>query len=131
MGYSQRNIHKLQVNQLVDHLFRHESGKMVASLTRFLGSSHLELAEDVVQESLLKAAQQWPFSGVPENPTAWLWRVAKNKAIDLLRREQTLAEKLAQIERDIEAYTQLPEPQFAHEMQDNQLRMMFRIATGA
>ena len=53
------------VIQVVDHLFRHEAGKMVATLTRILGFENLQLAEDVVQDALLKAMQNWAFSGVP------------------------------------------------------------------
>ena len=53
---------------LVDHLFRKQAGQMVATLTRALGSRHLSLAEDAVQDALTTAMQQWPFRGVPENP---------------------------------------------------------------
>ncbi len=83
---------------LVDHLFRHHSAKIVATLTRVFGSRHLDLAEDVVQDALLKALQQWPFKGVPENPAAWLSLVAKNRALDLLRRDASLASKAEQLE---------------------------------
>lgn len=113
------------VNQLIDHLFRHESGKMVASFTRLFGPHHLELIEDAVQEALLKAVRQWPFTGIPENPRAWLWQVAKNQTIDLLRRETSLSDKLAEIARKFDDYISLPEPQLSHEVQDNQLRLMF------
>lgn len=76
-----------EVGPLVEHLFRRESGKLTAALTRFFGSAHLELAEDVVQDTLLKAMREWPFRGVPDDPVAWLHRVAKNGAIDRLRRD--------------------------------------------
>jgi len=59
-----------EVDRLVDHLFRREAGKMVATLTRTLGFENLHLAEDVVQDALLKAMLRWPFSGIPRNPTA-------------------------------------------------------------
>jgi RNA polymerase sigma-70 factor (ECF subfamily) len=85
-------------NDLVDHLFRHHSARIVATLTRVFGSRHLDLAEDVVQDALLKALQQWPFKGVPENPAAWLTLVAKNRALDLLRRDASLASKAEQLE---------------------------------
>jgi RNA polymerase sigma-70 factor (ECF subfamily) len=74
--------------QLVDHLFRDRAGQMVAWLTRIFGPAHLELAEEVVQDALVKALQQWPYSGVPENPAGWLFRVARNGALDALRRDQ-------------------------------------------
>ncbi len=72
--------------ELADHLFRREAGKMVSVLTKTFGVENLDLAEDVVQESLLLALQTWPFEGIPDNPSGWLYRVAKNKAIDILRR---------------------------------------------
>ena len=84
--------------QLVDHLFRRHSAKIVATLTRVFGSRHLDLAEDVVQDALVKALQQWPFKGIPENPAAWLTLVAKNRALDLLRRDASLASKAAELE---------------------------------
>jgi len=74
------------VDKLVDHLFRHESGRMVSVLTRTFGTENLEIVEDVVQDALLQATQLWPINGVPDNPSAWLYRAAKNKAIDVLRR---------------------------------------------
>jgi RNA polymerase sigma-70 factor (ECF subfamily) len=67
---------------------------MVATLTRLLGVKNLALAEDVVQEALVRALELWPFEGVPNNPPAWLIQVAKNRALDRLRRESSLAAKL-------------------------------------
>ena len=75
------------VNEMVDHLFRHSSGRVVASLARKLGLQHLQLAEDAVQEAVITALRLWPYRGVPANPEAWLRRVAFNRAIDVLRRE--------------------------------------------
>lgn len=76
------------INQLTAHLFRREAGKMVAVLTKIFGAGNLELAEDVVQDTLLHAMQSWPDKGIPDNPSAWLFRVAKNKAIDIIRRNK-------------------------------------------
>lgn len=76
-----------EVGPLVESLFRRESGRLTAALTRFFGSAHLELAEDVVQDTLMKAMHEWPFKGIPDDPVAWLHRVAKNGAIDKLRRD--------------------------------------------
>lgn len=84
---------------LVDHLFRHQAGQMIATLTRIFGPRHIDLAEEVVQEALIKALQQWPYRGVPDNPLAWLIQVAKNRALDLLRREASLREKSEEIVR--------------------------------
>ena len=78
---------------LLEHLFRQQAGRMVAHLTRLLGPAHLELAEETVQEAMLRALQTWPYQGVPENAAAWLFRVAHNIAIDAVRRDRTLGEK--------------------------------------
>lgn len=96
-----------RVPALVDHLFRHQAGQMIATLTRIFGPRHIDLAEEVVQEALIKALQQWPYRGVPENPLAWLIQVAKNRALDLLRRETSLQEKSAEIIRAFAAQEEL------------------------
>jgi RNA polymerase sigma factor (sigma-70 family) len=72
-----------------DHLFRREAGRMVATLTRIFGVHNLALAEDVVQDAFCRALEVWKFRGVPENPSAWLMATAKNRALDVLRRERT------------------------------------------
>ena len=87
-------LKECDVPQLIDHLFRRETGRMIATLTRILGVKNLALAEDVVQEAMVRALELWPFEGVPDNPRAWLIQVAKNKALDRLRRETSLAGKL-------------------------------------
>ncbi|MEO6705673.1 MAG: sigma-70 family RNA polymerase sigma factor, partial [Ginsengibacter sp.] len=80
---NQPNLH-----QLTDRLFRHEAGKMVSVLAKIFGASNLETAEDVVQQTFMDAINVWKFKGVPDNPSAWLFRVAKNKAIDIIRRNK-------------------------------------------
>lgn len=85
---------------LVDHLFRRQAGQMVATLTRTLGSRHLALAEDAVQDALMTAMQQWSFRGVPENPEAWLFQVARNRALDRLRHSKMAADKEPAIKRE-------------------------------
>jgi RNA polymerase sigma factor (sigma-70 family) len=86
------------VNHLVDHLFRRKYGQMIAILTRIFGLENWELAEDVVQDTLLQALKQWSYSGVPENPGGWLTQVAKHRAIDVLRRQKNFRNKIAQFE---------------------------------
>ncbi len=76
------------VKQLTDHLFRNESKKMVSILTKIFGTENLETAEDVVQDTLLQAMHIWKMKGIPDNPSAWLSRVAKNKAIDVIRKNK-------------------------------------------
>jgi RNA polymerase sigma-70 factor (ECF subfamily) len=113
----------------VDHLFRRESGRIVATLTRVFGASHLGLAEDVVQEAFCRALQIWPFRGVPANPTAWLMTTAKNCALDALRRERTartLAPELGNVLQSEWTLVPAVEELFAlHEIKDDLLRMMF------
>src|SRR6187549_412625 len=85
---------------LVDHLFRRQAGQMVATLTRTLGPRHLTLAEDSVQDALITAMQQWPFRGIPENPEAWLFQVARNRALDRLRHGRMAIDKHPAIARE-------------------------------
>ena len=87
------------VNELVEHLFRHQAGQMLATLTHILGLENLDLAEEVVQEALLQALRQWPFHGVPDHPRAWLVRTAHHKALDLLRRRVSLRRKAHELEQ--------------------------------
>src|SRR6187401_477350 len=91
-----------EVSQVVEHLFRHEAGKMVATLTRIFGIEHLTLAEDVVQEALARALQTWPFYGVPKNPSAWIMRASRNLALDVVRRQKVFREKEPEIIRLME-----------------------------
>ena len=88
-----------RIGPLVDQLFRRESGKMTAWLVRWLGPGQSDLAEDAVQEALVSALRAWPFKGVPDAPAPWLWRAARNAAIDRLRRSgrETTAEELPEI----------------------------------
>lgn len=76
---------------------------MVAVLARIFGLEHFQLAEDVVQEALSRALQTWPFYGVPDNPSAWLMRTARNLALDVVRRQSRFREKEPEIVRLIEA----------------------------
>src|SRR5437870_6209776 len=115
------------VAQVVEHLFRHESAKMVAILTRIFGVEHLPLAEDVVQEALARALQTWPFYGIPENPSAWIMRASRNLALDFVRREKVFRDKEAEIIHLIDRPNPSPDTAvFAEEeIADDRLRMMF------
>ena len=114
---------------LVDHLFRKQAGQMIATLTRTLGSRHLALAEDAVQDALMTAMQQWPFRGVPEDPEAWLFQVARNRALDRLRHGRMAAGKEPAIARE-SATTESPNvaPLLRGELppvEDDQLGLLF------
>src|ERR1700722_19254469 len=75
------------VAPLVENFFRREAGRLVAVLTRFFGFRNFDLVEEMVQSALLEALQSWRVRGVPANPSAWVHRVAKNKVLDALRRD--------------------------------------------
>jgi RNA polymerase sigma-70 factor (ECF subfamily) len=117
------------VSPLVDHLFRTRSGQLVARLTRAFGPAHLALAEEVVQEALIKALQVWPFEGVPRNPGGWLLHVARNAALDVLRREKTFRDKADAIAAELASWPAAASPgadsAFEQELRDDELRMIF------
>jgi RNA polymerase sigma-70 factor (ECF subfamily) len=96
----------MSVPDFVDHLFRRQAGQMVATLTRRLGSRYLAVAEDAVQDALMTALQQWPFHGVPDQPEAWLFRVARNRALDRLRHQRMASGKEPAIALETPASTE-------------------------
>ena len=112
-----------------DHLFRREAGRMVAALTRLFGVHNLALAEDVVQDAFVRALEVWKLRGVPENPSAWLMATAKNRALDILRRERTARTYAPELTRLLESeWTLVPVVAEAFgepAIRDDQLRMMF------
>ena len=112
---------------LLEHLFRHQSGRMVAHLTRLLGPVHLELAEETVQEAMLRALQTWPYQGVPENAAAWLFRVAHNIAIDAVRRNRMLGDKTDAIAAQLSQSAAFApsDPDVEEQLRDDELRMIF------
>jgi predicted RNA polymerase sigma factor len=116
-----------EVSGLVEHLFRHEGAKMVATLTRIFGVEHLNLAEDVVQEALARALQTWPFYGVPKNPSAWIMRASRNLALDVVRRRKVFQNKQAEIIRLMERDGGTPDEAIfsEDEITDDRLRLMF------
>jgi RNA polymerase sigma factor (sigma-70 family) len=115
--------------QLDEHLFRREAGRMIATLTRIFGVHNLALAEDVVQDAFCRALEVWKFRGVPENPSAWLMVTAKNRALDVLRRERTARTFAPELTRLFESEWTLAPTVEEHfgplAIKDDQLRMMF------
>src|SRR3712207_1259850 len=98
----------------LDAIWRIESPKVVARLARMVGD--VGIAEDLAQDALVAALEQWPQSGVPDNPGAWLMATGKNRAIDLLRRDETLRRKQEEIAREIEPHHH---PDLAAEIDDD------------
>jgi len=117
------------VNEVSDHLFRRESGRLVATLTRIFGVHNLALAEDVAQDAFCRALEVWKLRGVPENPSAWLMTTAKNRALDVLRRERTARTFAPELGRLLQSeWTLAPtlEEQLSPPaIRDDELRMMF------
>src|ERR1700732_403914 len=118
-----------EISQLTEHLFRQEAGKLVSVLTGIFGIDRLQLAEDVVQEALIRALQTWPYYGIPNNPAAWLTQTAKNLALDLIRREKLFRDKQSEISASFEQWSTDSvagdSPLFDTEIKDGRLRLMF------
>ena len=97
----------------------------MASLLRAFGPAHIDLAEEVVQDAMVKALRRWPHDGVPDRPDAWLYRVARNLALDRLRRVTTSRDKEPILKARIDRYVAPAEGRLAAELADDQLRLVF------
>ncbi|EMY68224.1 RNA polymerase sigma factor [Leptospira vanthielii] len=113
---------------LLPHLFRTEYSKIVSVLCKRYGFYQIEIAEDIASETFLTASQTWGFNGIPENPVAWLYAVARNKAKNLIHRESIFQNKiLPAYQREIIIFE--PELDLSEEnIRDSQLRMIFAIS---
>lgn len=112
--------------ELTEHFFRNEYGKMVSVITKYIGTENVQTAEDIVQETLLKAVDYWQHNGIPKNPQAWLYATAKNLTLNILKRKKHQIEFKNQV-RTIEKNSQeLEKLQISEEqISDEQLKMMF------
>lgn len=123
------NTDPQEIKGLVAHLFRQKAGQLTATITRLLGASQLDLAEDVVQETLLRALRHWPFHGLPDNPTAWLTTTAKRIALDKLKHQSMQNRTGETVGRHFEEVLSQaavnPDPKFNGELRDDLLAMMF------
>lgn len=117
---------------LEDHLFRRDSGRIIAAVSRLLGPQSLAVAEDVAQDAFCRALEVWPLRGIPDNPSAWLMLTAKNRALDFLRRQRTahtFAPELAAMLESEQTLAAAVDNLFSpSEMKDDLLRMMFSCA---
>lgn len=117
--------------ELLPHLFRLEYSKMTAVLCRHFGLQHIEIAEDIASETFLKATEVWSINGIPENPTAWLYTVAKNKTKDYLKR-LTVFETQIKGALKTDEWQPEPDPDFTQQtITDSQLAMIFAVCSPA
>jgi RNA polymerase sigma factor (sigma-70 family) len=112
-------------SRLVEHFFRHEYGRLVALLTRKAGVRHLARVEDAVQGALVTALTAWTATGLPDDPGAWLYRVASNSLIGDLRQAAGRLRLLERTANPVEAGPEFLGPYFAGEVADGMLRMLF------
>ncbi|MGW5852407.1 RNA polymerase sigma factor [Streptomyces sp. NPDC055254] len=109
--------------QAVEAVFRIESARIIAAVARIVRD--VGIAEELAQDALVAALEQWPASGVPDRPGAWLMATAKHRAIDLVRRKETYARKLAEVGRTLEDAPPPPEPADPDDIDDDLLRLVF------
>lgn len=112
------------LDHTLDHLFRNEYGKLIALLTRKFGTSFLEQIEDAAQDTFLKAMQVWGYQSIPDNPTAWLYRVAQNRLIDVLRRDKK-SDLLGDKSIPFEGVNNDKDIILETDIEDSQLKMIF------
>ncbi|HEY4968029.1 MAG TPA: sigma-70 family RNA polymerase sigma factor [Puia sp.] len=119
----------MQEKELLPHLFRTEYRKIIAVLVRHFGFEQLSHAEDIASDTFLIAAETWGLKGLPDNPVAWLYAVAKNKARDLLKRNQVFLQKVSvAIKQDAQIIPDTDIDLSDENIRDSQLQMMFAIA---
>ena len=118
----------MKQQELIPHLFRTEFRKITAVLCKVFGMEHIEIAEDLASETFLSALETWTYKGIPENPTAWLYAVAKNKAKNYIARNNIFKEKIT---RDLK-HSQQENAEIEIDLSDknitdSQLQMLFAI----
>lgn len=115
-------------DDLIPHLFRTEFSKISSVLSKLFGIGHIQVAEDIASETFLAAIETWPYKGIPQNPTAWLYTVAKNKAKNFLSRNQLFAEKISvELQLSSTEYSELQIDLSPQNITDSQLQMLFAI----
>jgi len=115
-------------NELIPHLFRTEYRKIIAVLCKYFGFTHIEVAEDIAADTFLSASEMWGMHGLPGNPVAWLYTVAKNKAKNLLQRESLFNQKIVpEIKHSTSSSSQLDIDLSDANIKDSQLQMIFAV----
>lgn len=114
--------------ELIPHLFRTEYRKIVSVLCHLFGIAHIEIAEDIVSDTFLSAAELWGVKGLPENPVAWLYTVAKNKTRNHLKRDALFAQKLSkEIKYTSDTTSEIEIDLSPQSINDSQLAMIFTV----
>ena len=114
--------------EIIPGLFKSEFSKICTVLCKYLGIQHLDAAEDIASETFLSALETWPYKGIPENPTAWLYAVAKNKARNFMIRERLFASKIAgELSATIRNEEQKELDLSIANITDSQLQMLFTV----
>jgi RNA polymerase sigma-70 factor (ECF subfamily) len=122
----------MQQKELIPHLFRTEFSKIAAVLSKTFGIDHIEVAEDIASETFLSALETWTYRGIPENPTAWLYTVAKNKTKNYLARNKVFTEKIApQLKHSLSDKEELEIDLSEKNINDSQLQMLFALCHAA
>jgi len=120
----------MQQQELIPHLFRSEFRKITSVLCKLFGIEHIEVAEDIASETFLSAIETWTYKGIPENPVAWLYTVAKNKARNYFTRNKIFSEKISkQLKHTVDEKEEIPiEVDLSEKnITDSQLQMLFAV----
>lgn len=118
----------MQQQELIPHLFRTEFSKITAVLCKLFGIAHVEVAEDIASDTFVSAVETWSFKGIPENPTAWLYTVAKNKAQNYVTRNAVFSAKIAgQLKQSLSEVYEIDVDLSDENITDSQLQMLFAI----
>jgi RNA polymerase sigma factor (sigma-70 family) len=118
----------MKQHELIPHLFRTEFRKITAVLCKLFGIGHIEMAEDIAGETFLSALESWPYKGIPENPTAWLYAVAKNKAKNYMNRNTIFTKKVAgEIKHSLPGNEEIEIDLSDKNITDSQLQMLFAL----
>lgn len=126
--YFYEGIYAMEQTTLIPHLFRTEYRKIVSVLCKLFGIEHIEIAEDIVSDTFLVASELWGLKGLPDNPTAWLYHVAKNKTRDYLRRDSLFAQHVSkEISYTTTASEEIEIDLSVKNIHDSQLAMMFVV----